>query len=413
MSSLFDDSFLADLQPTRRRSTRRRPRTTRPRSRFRTISSAGAFDVPPARDAVLPRRRPAPGRRPRRAARGAERAAARRRRARRRRRCSSWPAPARARPGCSPTASPTCSATRERAPRPDPRDHLHQQGRRRDEGARRAARRPARQGDVGHRPSTARACASCAASRKKLGFTSSFSIYDAADSKRLMALVCRDLDLDPKRFPPKSFSAKISNLKNELIDEETFADQAADGFEKTLAEAYAHVPGAAARGQRPGLRRHHHDDGQPAPGLPGRRRALPPPLPARPGRRVPGHQPRPVHAGARAGRAPGRTGERPAARRAVRGRRRRPVDLRLPRRDHPQHPPVRGGLPGRDDDPAGAELPLHADDPLRRQRGHRAQREPPPQEPVDRRRARARRSPATSPTPSTTRRSSSPTRSTG
>ncbi|MGK5629697.1 DNA helicase PcrA [Streptomyces sp. URMC 123] len=74
---------------------------------------------------------------------------------------------------------------------------------------------------------------------KKLGFTSSFSIYDAADSKRLMALVCRDLDLDPKRFPPKSFSAKISNLKNELIDEEAFAAQASDGFEKTLAQAYA------------------------------------------------------------------------------------------------------------------------------------------------------------------------------
>ncbi|MFJ8309149.1 MULTISPECIES: DNA helicase PcrA [unclassified Streptomyces] len=73
---------------------------------------------------------------------------------------------------------------------------------------------------------------------KRLGFTSSFSIYDAADSKRLMALVCRDLDLDPKRFPPKSFSAKVSNLKNELIDEETFAGQAADGFEKTLAQAY-------------------------------------------------------------------------------------------------------------------------------------------------------------------------------
>ncbi|MFE9365154.1 DNA helicase PcrA [Streptomyces sp. NPDC006978] len=74
---------------------------------------------------------------------------------------------------------------------------------------------------------------------KRLGFTSSFSIYDAADSKRLMALVCRDLDLDPKRFPPKSFTAKVSNLKNELIDEETFAGQATDGFEKTLAQAYA------------------------------------------------------------------------------------------------------------------------------------------------------------------------------
>ncbi|MER6608176.1 DNA helicase PcrA [Streptomyces sp. NPDC000927] len=85
---------------------------------------------------------------------------------------------------------------------------------------------------------------------KKLGFTSSFSIYDAADSKRLMALVCRDLDLDPKRFPPKSFTAKVSSLKNELIDEETFAGQAGGGtshssefengggFEKTLAQAY-------------------------------------------------------------------------------------------------------------------------------------------------------------------------------
>ncbi|OON74161.1 DNA helicase PcrA [Streptomyces tsukubensis] len=81
---------------------------------------------------------------------------------------------------------------------------------------------------------------------KKLGFTSSFSIYDAADSKRLMALVCRDLDLDPKRFPPKAFTAKVSNLKNELIDEEDFAAQAGGSaeteaggsFEKTLSEAY-------------------------------------------------------------------------------------------------------------------------------------------------------------------------------
>ncbi|MEV7354554.1 DNA helicase PcrA [Kitasatospora sp. NPDC091276] len=73
---------------------------------------------------------------------------------------------------------------------------------------------------------------------KVLGFTSSFSIYDSADSQRLMSLVCRDLDLDPKQFPPKSFTAKISNLKNELIDEETFADQAANPMEKKLAEAY-------------------------------------------------------------------------------------------------------------------------------------------------------------------------------
>src|SRR5438309_602758 len=41
-----------------------------------------------------------------------------------------------------------------------------------------------------------------------LGFTSTFSIYDAADSQRLMALVCRELDLDPKRYNPRAFLAQ-------------------------------------------------------------------------------------------------------------------------------------------------------------------------------------------------------------
>ena len=57
----------------------------------------------------------------------------------------------------------------------------------------------------------------------KVGLKSTFSIYDAADSQRLMAMVMRDLDLDPKRYPPRSFSHQVSNLKNELVDEETFS----------------------------------------------------------------------------------------------------------------------------------------------------------------------------------------------
>ncbi|WP_405152236.1 DNA helicase PcrA [Sphaerisporangium sp. NBC_01403] len=73
---------------------------------------------------------------------------------------------------------------------------------------------------------------------KRLGFTSSFSIYDQADSQRLMAMVCRELDLDPKRYPPRSFSAQVSNLKNELIDYETAAEKAQTHLERTLAEAY-------------------------------------------------------------------------------------------------------------------------------------------------------------------------------
>ncbi|WP_433519955.1 DNA helicase PcrA [Nonomuraea sp. CA-143628] len=73
---------------------------------------------------------------------------------------------------------------------------------------------------------------------KRLGFPSSFSIYDQADSQRLMAMVCREMDLDPKRYPPRSFSAQVSNFKNELVDYETALDKAGSHLEKVLAEAY-------------------------------------------------------------------------------------------------------------------------------------------------------------------------------
>jgi DNA helicase II / ATP-dependent DNA helicase PcrA len=74
----------------------------------------------------------------------------------------------------------------------------------------------------------------------KVGLRSNFSIYDSADSQRLMSLVCRELDLDPKRYPPRSFSAQVSNLKNELVDEEENARRSGEGThaERMLAEAY-------------------------------------------------------------------------------------------------------------------------------------------------------------------------------
>jgi DNA helicase-2/ATP-dependent DNA helicase PcrA len=74
---------------------------------------------------------------------------------------------------------------------------------------------------------------------KRLGYPSAFSIYDQADSLRLMTLVARELDLDPKYHPPKALLAQVSNLKNELVDYETFA-ATADGYRgKALAEAYS------------------------------------------------------------------------------------------------------------------------------------------------------------------------------
>jgi len=74
---------------------------------------------------------------------------------------------------------------------------------------------------------------------KRFGISSSFSIYDQADSQRLMALVLRGLDLDPKRYAPRSFLAQVSNLKNELIDHESYRSRAQNDIEQRLAEAYA------------------------------------------------------------------------------------------------------------------------------------------------------------------------------
>ncbi|MCB7136675.1 UvrD-helicase domain-containing protein [Cellulosimicrobium marinum] len=70
-----------------------------------------------------------------------------------------------------------------------------------------------------------------------LGLRSSFSIYDAADSQRLITLVTRELDLDPKKYPARSLAHKISDLKNELVDPETYArESGAHATEDGLAD---------------------------------------------------------------------------------------------------------------------------------------------------------------------------------
>ncbi len=73
-----------------------------------------------------------------------------------------------------------------------------------------------------------------------VGLNSNFSIYDSADSLRLITLVAKNLDLDPKRFAPKSIQHKISALKNELIDDDAFSAAANynDPFEQAVAEVF-------------------------------------------------------------------------------------------------------------------------------------------------------------------------------
>ncbi|WP_414935850.1 DNA helicase PcrA [Amycolatopsis sp. cmx-11-51] len=73
---------------------------------------------------------------------------------------------------------------------------------------------------------------------KTLEMSSSFSIYDSDDTKRLITLVSRDLDIDPKRYAPRTLAVHISNLKNELIDPDTAVADAGNDLERRVAEVY-------------------------------------------------------------------------------------------------------------------------------------------------------------------------------
>ncbi|MCH5641833.1 UvrD-helicase domain-containing protein [Gordonia sp. ABSL49_1] len=72
------------------------------------------------------------------------------------------------------------------------------------------------------------------------GMNSNFSIYDADDSKRLLGMIIRDLELDPKKFSPRGVAVVISNYKNELVGPERAIEAAADDEPSALkiAEIY-------------------------------------------------------------------------------------------------------------------------------------------------------------------------------
>ncbi len=71
-----------------------------------------------------------------------------------------------------------------------------------------------------------------------MGYRSSFSIYDQADAVRLVEYVRRDLNLDPKRFPPRRLHAAISAMKNELVTAEDAAARAFTPPERRIADVY-------------------------------------------------------------------------------------------------------------------------------------------------------------------------------
>jgi superfamily I DNA/RNA helicase len=72
----------------------------------------------------------------------------------------------------------------------------------------------------------------------RLGYTRQYTIYDAADSRRLVKRSIDELGVDPKRFTPAAMAHQISDAKNKLRDAEAYRQQVGSFFEQTVADVY-------------------------------------------------------------------------------------------------------------------------------------------------------------------------------
>ena len=197
---------------------------------------------------------------------------------------------------------------------------------------------------------------------EQLGFKQSFTIYDSADSH-----AADDAGDQGARPRPQAATTPRAGAPLGLQPQERAASTHEDVRRATPQQRPrggrsprpTRTTSAAPRANALDFDDLIIDDGVPVPARSRRSREhLPPPVPARARRRVPGHQPRAVRADprARAGREARLVPDDPDALDATGGvpgradgrRRLRPVDLRVPRRRHPQHPRVRAGLPRRD-----------------------------------------------------------------
>ena len=73
---------------------------------------------------------------------------------------------------------------------------------------------------------------------ERLGYTRGFTIYDEADSVRLIKQCMDELGTDPKRFPPRAIKRQVSDAKNQLLDADAYRLKISGYFEQTAAEVY-------------------------------------------------------------------------------------------------------------------------------------------------------------------------------
>jgi len=73
---------------------------------------------------------------------------------------------------------------------------------------------------------------------ERLGYRSTFTIYDDQDQVRLTKACLEELGKDPKRFSPRGIHSQISRMKNELVTPDQYASQVASFWDQTVAETY-------------------------------------------------------------------------------------------------------------------------------------------------------------------------------
>jgi DNA helicase II / ATP-dependent DNA helicase PcrA len=73
---------------------------------------------------------------------------------------------------------------------------------------------------------------------ERLGYRSTFSIYDDQDQVRLVKACLEELGKDPKRFSPRGIHSQISRAKNELVSPEEYLSRVASFWDQTVAEVY-------------------------------------------------------------------------------------------------------------------------------------------------------------------------------
>ena len=208
---------------------------------------------------------------------------------------------------------------------------------------------------------------------QRMGYKSTFTIHDEDDRRRLIKRCMEELNVDPKRYPPESISRQISDAKNQLLGPAQFREQGGR-FAQIAADVYELYEKRHAE-----MNAMDFDDllmktVELLEGYPDRlehyqqafRFVL-----------VDEYQDT-NHAQYRlANLLAGAHGNL-----AVVGDDDQSI-YSLARRRHPQHPRVRARPPRRGGHPPGAELPLHAEDPRRGQRGGHQQPQAQGQEPVD------------------------------